>query len=389
MTAGLPARAPVDRKPAGARRASFGVRLLFLSPHYGTQGGVRLVIDAVAAAAHAAGHEVVAVTDDGGPAPAVDTVAVRFLPFPEDVRDWRRLRRFARRFAVATVQTARAVRRWRPDVVSVHCARRFAPYAGAVRRLTRAPVVVTLHEGTLPRGMPPHERLFRMLVRAGDAVTAVSAEGAAYAERIAGRHDVRVIANGYDPHEFADPGLFAHPRPYVAAVGRLDPQKGFDVLVEAIPHLPESLDVLIAGDGAERAPLAALADRLGVADRVRLLGATDRATTVALLRSAAVVACPSRWEGLPLVCLEAFAAGAPVVATAVNGVPEVVRDGETGLLVPPEDPQALAAAIRAVLADPAGAAARATRARALAEAEHQWAQVARRYLALFDEAARR
>src|SRR5439155_274446 len=157
-----------------------------------------------------------------------------------------------------------------------------------------------------------------------------------------------VIPNGVEPGVFVDGRARPHPRPYVAAVGRLVPQKGFDVLLEAFARLdaPE-VDLLIAGDGPERRRLEALRERLGLGARVHLLGAVDRATVASLYRGARLVACPSRWEGLPLVCLEAMASGRAVVASRVDGIPDAVGDGETGLLVPPEDPVALAAAARA------------------------------------------
>jgi len=198
---------------------------------------------------------------------------------------------------------------------------------------------------------------------------------------------VRVVPNGYDPAELAA-GVYAHPRPYVLGVGRLDRQKGFDVLIEAMAVLgrPE-VDVLIAGEGTDARALEELARARGVETRLRLLGATDRPTTIALHRGAAVVACPSRWEGLPLVCLEALAVGRPVVGTRVNGIPEVIRDGETGLLVPPDDPPALARAIGRLLDEPATAAALAARGRALVEARHAWSRVASQYLALCAEVA--
>src|SRR5207245_2236045 len=158
---------------------------------------------------------------------------------------------------------------------------------------------------------------------------------------------------------------YAHPRSYVAAVGRLVPQKGFDVLLEAFARLdaPE-VDLLIAGDGPERRRLEALRERLGLGARVHLLGAVDRATVASLYRGARLVACPSRWEGLPLVCLEAMASGRAVVASRVDGIPDAVGDGETGLLVPPEDPVVLAAALGALLEDGPRRERRAGRRRA-------------------------
>ena len=390
MTAALPTPGVVGRNTPGrpARRPT-RVRLLFLSPHYGSQGGVRLVIDAVAAAARAAGHEVTAVTDVDAPSSALHACPVRLYPFPERARDWRRLRRFVRKFPAGVVRLVRAVRRLDPDVVSVHCARTFAPYAAALRGLTRVPQVVTLHEGALPPGKPAHERLVRLLVRSADVVTAVSHEGAAYAARVGGRPDARVLTNGYDPSEFRAAAPYRHARPYVLGVGRLETQKGFDVLIDALAQLAgDRVDLLLAGEGSERGRLEVRAAVCGVAERVHLLGETDRARTIALLRGAAVVACPSRWEGLPLVCIEALAAGRPVVATAVNGIPEIVRDGETGTLVAPDDAAALAASIQQVLHAPEAAAAIAERGRAMVEADRPWSKVTGEWLDVLTEAAR-
>jgi len=146
--------------------------------------------------------------------------------------------------------------------------------------------------------------------------------------------------------------------------------------------------VLLAGDGSERAPLEALARERGVATRVYFVGATDRPTTLALLRGAAVVACPSRFEGLPLVCIEALAAKRPLVASAVNGIPEIVRDGETGLLVPADDPVALASALLRMLGAPDEAGRLAARGRALVEQRYAWPVIAPAYLALCADVAR-
>src|SRR5262249_7217807 len=139
---------------------------------------------------------------------------------------------------------------------------------------------------------------------------------------------------------------------------------------------------ILAGDGTERAALEERARRRGSADRVRFLGATERPRVIGLLRGAAAVACPSRFEGLPLVCVEAFAAGRPVVASGVNGIPEPARDGDTALPVPPDDCAALASALGRLLDRPEEAARLAARGRALVERDYRWPAIARRYLAL-------
>jgi glycosyltransferase involved in cell wall biosynthesis len=131
----------------------------------------------------------------------------------------------------------------------------------------------------------------------------------------------------------------------VAAVGRLVPVKGFDLLVQALPALLEALPdalVLVAGDGPERERLAVRAERLGVRDHVRLLGShTD---VVEVLAAADVLAAPSRNEGMGRALVESMALGVPVVASAVGGIPAVVDD-DVGRLIASDDSGALAAAL--------------------------------------------
>ena len=151
----------------------------------------------------------------------------------------------------------------------------------------------------------------------------------------------------------------------IGAVGRLDRQKGFAVLIEAMAHLKGTpLRCAILGDGPERARLEALIRRRGLEGSVRLLGETEAASW---LPAFDVFCLPSLWEGLPNSLLEAMALGLPVVASAIDGVPEAVTDGADGLLVPPSDPAALAAALQRLAGDAGkrarlGAAARKTAA---------------------------
>ncbi len=138
----------------------------------------------------------------------------------------------------------------------------------------------------------------------------------------------------------------------VLYAGRLSHEKGVDVLVEAAALSP-ALRIEIAGDGPERTALERLASARGVADRVRFHGRLTPDRLDELRRSCAVVAVPSRWyENMPLAVLEAFAAGLPVVATDLGGLPELVVPGVNGACVPPEDPEALGAALEALVRDP-------------------------------------
>jgi glycosyltransferase involved in cell wall biosynthesis len=137
-------------------------------------------------------------------------------------------------------------------------------------------------------------------------------------------------------------------RPTIGTVGRLEPQKGFDVLLHSLRELPDAQAVVI-GDGSERARLEKLAAEIGVQSRVRWHGWSDEPRR--LLTSFDVFALPSRFEGFPLAVLEAQLAGLPVVASDVGSIEEAVIPGRTGLLVPADDPASLATALRELLAD--------------------------------------
>lgn len=141
--------------------------------------------------------------------------------------------------------------------------------------------------------------------------------------------------------------------PLLLAMGRLHENKAFDVLLHALAKLPEAW-LWIAGEGVEAAKLSKLATELGVADRVRFLG--WRNDSDALLQACDIFVCPSRQEPLGNIVLEAWAAGKPVVAAAAAGPVSLIGDDEAGLIVPVDDPDGLAAGIRALIADPANAA---------------------------------
>ncbi len=164
--------------------------------------------------------------------------------------------------------------------------------------------------------------------------------------------------------------------PLALALGRLHHSKGFDVLIEAVAQVPR-LHLWLAGEGEERAALEARAAKLGIDTRVTFLGWRD--DVAALLAAADMLVCPSRHEPLGNVVLEAWAAGVPVVATASEGPRALIRDGETGLLVPVEDADALAARDARLAADRAPRAALAAAGRAAWAADFSEARVVALY----------
>ena len=140
--------------------------------------------------------------------------------------------------------------------------------------------------------------------------------------------------------------------PLVLSVGRLSREKAHSVLLEALVH-PElehvGAVIVIAGEGPERRPLKQLAKRLGIADRVHLVG--HQPEIWPCYAAADAVALPSDSEGSPIALLEAMAAGKAVIAMRVGGIPEILDDGVTGLLVPPRHPAGMASALAAVLTE--------------------------------------
>lgn len=166
-----------------------------------------------------------------------------------------------------------------------------------------------------------------------------------------------VIPNGVDVQIFV-PSAMTKPADWqpriIGNVGRLEPVKGTRFLLEAFAQVADQFPdrrVWLVGDGTERQNLEMQTKQLGVTDQIQFLG--TRKDVSELLPQMDIFVLPSHWEGMPIAVLEAMAAGLPVVATAVGGTTEVVVPGETGLLVPPADPTALAQAMVTLLTDPA------------------------------------
>lgn len=208
---------------------------------------------------------------------------------------------------------------------------------------------------------------------------------------------IRLITNGIDTTRFApaenEPrpspldGLAPHTR-LIGSIGRLDPVKGFDTLIEAMARLRDDARVpethlVIVGEGPERAALEQRIARLGLGDRVSLLG--QRADTPAILGALDVYVCSSIAEGIALTLLEAMAAARPIVATAVGGNPELIEEHTTGRLVPSGRPQAIADAVSALLVTPDAGAALGTAAREKAVAHYSVAAMIEGYRRLYDD----
>lgn len=342
----------------------------------GEVAGGQIVALQIARAARDAGHTVSFVSPSSGPfleRAQAEGFATQVVPVRSalDVR--------------ALVLLARAFRG--ADVIHTHAHFSINVVARAAGRLTGAHVLSHMHiENAFRenRGRRAQIALDNVTARLCFAIVAVSdATKRALATQGYPRDRMITVHNGIDAAAPADPVRLAE-GPVVLQVARLAEVKGQRRLVGALSRL-DATAVLVGRDleqgGAYERELRREAERLGVSDRVVFAGYRD--DVPALLAGCEVFCLPSRVEGMPLVVLEAMAQAKPVVATAVGGTPEIVVDGETGLLVPPDDVDALAAALARLLADPELARRIGAAGRARVERDFSLAGMTKRVLQLY------
>ncbi|WP_127901682.1 glycosyltransferase [Solirhodobacter olei] len=293
----------------------------------------------------------------------------------------------------------RAMQADRPALLHAHL--EFSTLLGAAAgRLLHLPTVTTLHTLEAP-GLASRRDLrrwlmYRAMALGMDRVLCLTAANAS-AVRAGGlaRAPIEVLPNGVEMALFDAPpatgrtalraALSIPPgAPLVLTVCVLRPLKGVDRLLKAfsavLAQLPDA-HLLVVGDGPERAALETLARNLGLGPRLRFTG--HRADVADLMRAADLFVLPTLFDAQPTVVMEAMAARLPVVASRTGGIPDMVDD-RSGLLVPRDDPAALAAAIAALLADPARARALGEAGRARAEAEFSIDRQISRLGALYD-----
>jgi glycosyltransferase involved in cell wall biosynthesis len=283
----------------------------------------------------------------------------------------------------------RLIRTLRRDGVHVlHCHNRASHIYGAfAAKLAGIPVVIcTRHAAPTiyaTRGRPvPLERLAIPMTDWFAAVTREVLDTAMRYGRLPAKRS-SVIPNGVDLSRFESDGD-APPETDLICVARLSPEKRHDLLLAALRRLGDlglRPTLTLAGDGPARPSIEARVREFGLSGQVRLLG--TRKDIPELLRSAGTFVLASDTEGLPITIIEAMAAGKPVVATRVGGVPDVVRDGETGFLVPPDDVERLARALERVLRDDAMRGEMGRAGRLVARDDFDIAETVLRYEALY------
>jgi glycosyltransferase involved in cell wall biosynthesis len=279
------------------------------------------------------------------------------------------------------VALARALKRARPDVVHTHLV-----HADVYGALAPGARLVSSKHNPDPFRAGPFRFVERALTRRAARVIAISEAVRSFSvERVglpAGK--VEVVHYGLDelPGAWGENPPLALEGAVLLAVCRLAPQKGLETAVRALPAIPGAT-LLVLGEGPERARLTALAAELGVSGRLVLPGRVG--DVAALYHRADLLVHPARWEGFGLAMLEAMLAGKPVVAARASSAPELVDDGTTGLLVPVDDPAALAVAVTSLLADRERAEAMGLAGRERAHAEFSVARMAERTAAVYVE----
>lgn len=274
----------------------------------------------------------------------------------------------------------RAIAAFRPDIVHTHLVHADV-YGAAVAG--RATVISTKHNDD-PFRLGHFGRVERLCARRAKHIICITEALARFnVERVGiPAAKVSVVHYGLDdlPAAWGPPGGPTLPPGVrvLLAISRLEQQKGLDVAIRALAEVrARHPDVVLVdlGLGSQRVELLALAEQHGVAGSVHLAGSVGDVAD--WLRRAELFVHPARWEGFGLALLEAMLAGLPVVASAVSSIPEIVDDGATGLLVPPDNVSELSAAICSLLDDPA-------RARTLGEAGHARARTAFSVAAMAD-----
>jgi len=273
----------------------------------------------------------------------------------------------------------RAVQEWRPDLVHAHGVKAALLALGSALP-GRPPVVVTFHN--LWQGGPLTLPLRLATQRAAGAVAVSQAVRAHLAAHGIRPRELAVIPNGLDPALFPQALLPPPDRPFTAAfLGRLTEEKGVRVLLEAArlaPDTPE-LRFVVAGDG----PLRAAVEREAQRDGSRLEYRGHQEDVLTIYHAADAVLMPSLAEGHPLTALEAMACGLPLVASRAGGLPEIVRERETGLLVPANEARALTDAVIALAGDRDRARALGAAGRRRVEAEFTLERMLERLTAVY------
>lgn len=362
------------------------MRILIVSEFFRPYiGGIEVLTDHLLPELVRKGHEVHVLTSHGPmPLPDEESFAgVRVWRHPfravienKDAEGMLRLRR----------RLARVIAELAPDVIHLHGVGPSLILLLPVLSKSAVPILLQLHQRIFSMENA-RESLMGHVVQRADWVVSVSASALRQAREVFPEITERsaVLPNSVPaPSLPSSPLPFAPPR--LLCLGRITAQKGFDVALRAVAVLAprfRDLRIIIAGDGEDRPQLEGLARSLGIADRCEWKGWVSPANVPAIINESTIMVLSSRYEGMPLVAIESGWMGRPAVASRVDGIGEVIRHEETGILVEPENVDALAAGIERLLQAPEEARRMGAAARAVVEREFGWEKCVAAYHALY------
>ncbi len=290
----------------------------------------------------------------------------------------------------SSVYTLRGLSRWRPDVIIAFFGVPSGAAAWGANIFSGVPYFVSLRGGDVP-GFRPYDFAFyhklvapmlRLIWRRSSGLVANSAGLKELAQAFDSNVPISIIPNGVDLQRYYPSERDWHPV-RMLFVGRLVYQKGVDILLAALEGLKSHpWELFLVGDGPERETLQSMVQEYDLTERVHFKCWLDGDALSEQLQQANLFVFPSRHEGMPNAVLEAMACGLPVIASRIAGNEELVRDGENGLLVPPENPDALRNALVELMENPALRQQMGTASRQRVEANYSWSQIASDYLAL-------
>lgn len=287
------------------------------------------------------------------------------------------------------------MRRFRPQATLAFFGLPSGAVAWILKRIFGIPYVVSLRGGDVP-GFRPYDfwlyhriavPFLRVIWHGADAVIANSQGLREMARRFDPALEIPIIPNGVDAELFSAEGR-AWRGAGILSVGRLVHQKGLDVLLMALSDLKDlPWEWRIVGDGPQLAYLKETLEREDLEQRVGFAGWVGSGDLAAEYRRASIFVFPSRHEGMPNAVLEAMASGLPVIATRIAGNEELVMSEETGILIPPDDPDALRDALRRLLVDEAAREGMGRAARRRVETAFSWEKTTADYLTFLERAA--
>jgi len=259
---------------------------------------------------------------------------------------------------------------------------------------SKIPFVLTLQEGDLGRNSLFDRFWQRRIIKKADIITAISDYLADFVRKFNKKAPVYIIPNGVDLEKFSIPNNKFQNSNHktIITVSRLVRKNGIDILIKAVKQLTTynlQLTTLIIGEGKGRKKLEKLAKDLGVQNRIQFLGSISPDEIPKYLAEADIFVRPSRSEGLGSAFLEAMAAGVLVIGTSVGGIPDFLKDGETGLFCKVDDPKDLAEKINKLLEDENLSRKLAENGRKLVEEKYNWNGIAQEMRKIYEEAISR